>query len=654
MKLFLSPGFRAFAGRPLLVSLIVIGTLLGLSGCAGYSEFRAGKRLLLQNQIEEGLAEMESAIRADPDSSEYKNTYKIARERAIVELLREGERLLQTQKWADAEKTYQRVLQLDTGNQTAHNGLKKVRTQVALSEQMHKAYAARDRQDWAQATAWLNKVLQQDPGHVDALGLQAELRRKVPPAAPENQRLSAAFRKPVSIEFREANLRQVFDVIARTSGLNFIFDKDIKPDQKTSISLRDSNVETAIHYLLLANQLERQVMNANTLFIYPNNAAKIKEFQDLSVRSFQLAYADARNVAAALKALFKGREVVVDEKLNLLVVRDTPEAIQVVEKMVKIYDVPEAEVMLELEIIEVSRSKLSEIGIRWPDSLSLTPLASDSGQGLTLNDLKQLNATGIGAQLGSLSFNLTQTDGKFNTLANPRIRVVNREKAKVLIGDKVPIVTVTTLPNVGVTENISYVDVGLKLDVEPTIYRGNDVLIKVSMEVSNVSGTQTTKNGSVAYSFGTRSANTILRLHDGETQVLAGLINDDDRESMSKIPGAGDLPIVGRLFGKNRDEGKKSEIILSITPRIVRNAQWREQTELEFSSGAEAKTRDQGGSSGAGSVSLSSSASSPATTSTPNTPAKGAAPPASALKITSPLPSAALGSALPEGSDAAQ
>lgn len=638
-------------GKTLLIVLLVVGTLMGLSGCAGSAEFREGKRLLLQNHIEEGLAEMAAAVRADPDSSEYKNTYKIARERAMADLLREGDRLQQAQKFTEAEKTYQRVLQLDAGNQAAQNSLNKVRTQMALSALMLKAYAARDQRDWVQASAWLDKVLQQDPGHLNALGLQAELRRQQPPAAAENQRLSAAFRKPVSIEFREANLRQVFDVIAKTSGLNFVFDKDIKPDQKTSIALRDSNVETAIHYLLLANQLERQVMNANTLFIYPSNAAKIKEHQDLSIRSFQLAYADAKNVAAALKTLFKGRDVVVDEKLNLLVVRDTPEAIRVVEKMVKIYDVPEAEVMLELEIIEVSRSKLSELGVRWPDGLTLTPLASDSGQGLTLSDLRQLNASAIGAQVGALSFNLTQTDGKFNTLANPRIRVVNREKAKVLIGDKVPIVTVTTLPNVGVSENISYVDVGLKLDVEPTIYRGNDVLIKVSMEVSNIAGSQTTKNGSVAYSFGTRSASTILRLHDGETQVLAGLINDDDRESISKIPGAGDLPIVGRLFGKNRDEGKKSEIILSITPRVVRNAQWRDQTELEFSSGAEARTRDQGDSSGAVRFSSTAAPGAPTPRNTPTT--TGTAPsPSAAPVVTAPLPAAAFGGALPEGSDA--
>lgn len=639
-------------GKTLLIGLLVVGTLMGLSGCAGSAEFREGKRLLLQNHIEEGLAEMAAAVRADPDSSEYKNTYKIARERAMANLLREGDRLQQAKKFTEAEKAYQRVLQLDAGNPTAQNSLNKLRTHMALSALMLKAYAARDQRDWVQASAWLNKVLQQDPGHLDALALQAEWRRQQPPpAAAENQRLSAAFRKPVSIEFREANLRQVFDVIAKTSGLNFVFDKDIKPDQKTSIALRDSNVETAIHYLLLANQLERQVMNANTLFIYPSNAAKIKEHQDLSIRSFQLAYADAKNVAAALKTLFKGRDVVVDEKLNLLVVRDTPEAIRVVEKMVKIYDVPEAEVMLELEIIEVSRSKLSELGVRWPDGLTLTPLASSSGQGLTLSDLQQLNAAAIGAQVGALSFNLTQTDGKFNTLANPRIRVVNREKAKVLIGDKVPIVTVTTLPNVGVSENISYIDVGLKLDVEPTIYRGNDVLIKVSMEVSNIAGSQTTKNGSVAYSFGTRSASTILRLHDGETQVLAGLINDDDRESISKIPGAGDLPVVGRLFGKNRDEGKKSEIILSITPRVVRNAQWRDQTELEFSSGAEARTRDQGESSGSGSVRFSSTAA-PAAPTPSNTPTTGSASSPSAAPVTAPLPAAVMDTALPEGGDA--
>jgi general secretion pathway protein D len=391
-------------------------------------------------------------------------------------------------------------------------------------------------------------------------------------------------------------LRQIFDALSRSSGLNFVFDKDLnKPDLKASITLRDSTVETALNLLLTANQLDMQVSNANTVLIFPATAAKLKDYQELTVRMFPMAYADAKFVAAAIKSLFKGREPVVDDKLNLLVVRDTPAAIKVMEKLVRLYDVPEAEVMLEMEILEVSRSKLLQLGVGWPDSLTLTPLAVDGDTGLTLRALRNLNSSSTGASLGNLTLNLGQQDDNVNLLANPRIRVVNKEKAKVMIGDRVPVVTVTTSPTGGFAENVTYVDVGLKLDVEPVIYRGNDISIKVSMEVSTISGSQTTKLGTVAYSFGTRNATTTLRLKDGETQVLAGLISDEDRDAAKKIPGAGELPVFGKLFGTNKDQTKKTEIILSITPRLVRHAMVRDSVELEFPTGPESRLSQSGG-----------------------------------------------------------
>ncbi|NQW94819.1 MAG: general secretion pathway protein GspD, partial [Polaromonas sp.] len=155
-----------------------------------------------------------------------------------------------------------------------------------------------------------------------------------------------------------------------------------------------------------------------------------------------------------------------------------------------------------------------------------------------------------------------------------------------------PVITVTTSPTGGFAESINYVDVGLKLDVEPTIYRGNDIVIKLGLEVSNISGSQTSKLGGVAYTFGTRTVTTTLRLRDGENQVLAGLINDDDRKVANKIPAIGELPVVGRLFGSSLDDGKRSEIVLSITPRLVRNINRPEGSSLEFQSGTENSMRE--------------------------------------------------------------
>jgi general secretion pathway protein D len=209
-----------------------------------------------------------------------------------------------------------------------------------------------------------------------------------------------------------------------------------------------------------------------------------------------------------------------------------------------------------------------------------------------VDDLRKLGANAIGVDVGAVKVNARKEDTSINILANPRIRAVNHEKAKILIGDRVPNITVTSSPQGGFAESINYLDVGLKLEVEPTIYRGNDIVIKVGLEVSSIAGAQISKLGTTAYTIGTRNANTTLRLKDGENQVLAGLINDEDRRTANKIPGVGELPVVGRLFGSSLDEGKKSEIVLSITPRLVRNVQRTEPRLQEFRSGTENSLRE--------------------------------------------------------------
>ncbi|WP_408597670.1 secretin N-terminal domain-containing protein [Limnohabitans sp.] len=616
-----TPGKDLRGGRVWLLTVMLV---LSLAGCAGHSEFLEGKRLLQENKIAEGLTQMEQAIRKNPSSNEFKVTYASAKDRAIQGLLRHAERMLRAQRLDVAEQTYKQVLSIDAENDMAVQGMTQVQTQRGLSQKLQSLRTAKLAGDWKQMLAVAQSMLAQQSDHLEALSAQQEAQTQLTPAPVEDV-LGGAFRKPASLEFRDAPLRQIFDALSLSSNLNFIFDKELnKPDLKASITLREGTVETALTLLLAANQLDMQVVNANTVLIFPATAAKQKDYQELTVRMFPMMHADAKFVAAAIKTLFKGREPVVDDKLNLLVVRDTPSAIKVIEKLVRLYDVPDAEVMLELEILEVSRTKLLQLGVGWPENLTLSPLTESGGTNLTLNGLRRLNGDTTGVQIGNLALNLSEQNDLVNVLANPRIRVINKEKAKVLIGDRVPVVTVTTSPTGGFAESVTYVDVGLKLDVEPVIYRGSDIAIKVSMEVSTISGSTTTKLGTVAYSFGTRSANTTLRLKDGETQVLAGLISDEDRDSAKKIPALGDLPMFGKLFGTSRDQSKKTEIILSITPRLVRNQVARGSADLEFLSGPESRIKQ-----GAGAASSGSDAGSaaPAASNPPKPAAMPVAPP---------------------------
>jgi general secretion pathway protein D len=246
-----------------------------------------------------------------------------------------------------------------------------------------------------------------------------------------------------------------------------------------------------------------------------------------------------------------------------------------------------------VEILEVKRTSLTNLGVQWPTSLGLTPLSSSSGTGITIRDLNNLNQRTIGVTGVSATINANKTDTDANLLANPRIRVRNKEKAKIVIGDKVPVITTTISPGAGgfASESVSYVDVGLTLNAEPTIYLNNEVAIRVQLEVSNLVNTITTKSGTTAYQIGTRQAQTMLQLKDGENQVLAGLINSEERGTGNKLPGLGDLPVLNRLFGSQTDDNQKTEIVLSITPHLIRNLQRPEAANAEFSAGTEANFR---------------------------------------------------------------
>jgi general secretion pathway protein D len=400
----------------------------------------------------------------------------------------------------------------------------------------------------------------------------------------------------VALEFRDTTLKSLFEVLSRSSGLNFVFDKDVKGDTKVTFFVRNSPLEDILRLILATNQLEKRQLNENSFLIYPNTTAKAKEYQELVVRSFYLANADVKQAQSLVKTVAKSKDVFADEKLNLLIVKDTPDAMRLVERLIDSLDLAEPEVMLEVEILEVTRSRLNEIGLNWPSSIGyglLTGGASTQsgtvtspttglptsfvtpGIGATVAsgviDLK--NASGLTSFVANpgLTLNLKGQNGDTKVLANPRIRVKNREKAKIHIGDKLPVFTTTSTANVGVSASVSYLDVGLKLDVESNVTLDDEVSMKVGLEVSSIVKEVTGPSNSLAYQVGTRSASTVLRLKNGETQVLAGLINDEERKSTSHIPGIGEIPVLGRAFGSQRDSSVKTEIILLITPRVLRN-----------------------------------------------------------------------------------
>lgn len=566
--------------------------LILLTGCAAQMAYRDGNDLIAKDQIEAGLAKYQQAVQAEPGNAQYRAALLNARDRAAQRLLDMAEREQAEGRAVPAEQGYRRVLGLDPQNERAIAGLRALERDSRQAKLLEAATQHLNKNENELARQKLNAVLAETPAHDKARAMLREVDEKIAPPAVESG-LAKTYRQPISIEFRDAPLKQVFEVISRRSGLNFVFDKDVKTDQKTTVLLKNSTVESAIYFLLLTNQLERQVMDANTILIYPNVAAKLKEYQEMTVKTFFLANAEAKLVANTLKTILKSRDVVVDEKLNLIIVRDSPEAIRLAERLITLQDVPEAEVMLEVEILEVKRSRLMDLGVVWPTSLGFSPLSSSGGTGITIRDLNNLNQRTIGVTGVQMALNANRNASDSNLLANPRIRVRNKQKAKIVIGDRLPVITATVSSGVGgfASDSVSYENVGLTLQAEPTIYLNNEVAILMQLEVSNLVSTITTKNGTTAYQLGTRLASTMLQLKDGENQVLAGLINNEERNSSSKIPGFSELPLVSRLFGSERDDNQKTELVLSITPRVIRNVQRPEAAAAEFSAGTEASFR---------------------------------------------------------------
>ena len=576
-------------------TLLCVVLSVWLGGCAS-PHYREATHLFKQGQTDDALIELKKAYDDEPGNVEIRNEYFSRLTMFTNNLLAEARTLRQQGKGDEAQVVYERLLRVDSGNTIAKDALAALPQEKLQHQRVAEAAELLKAGDPRQAMSLVRSVLSENPEHFEANQLMHELDEQASTAASRRLMGEMALRlphsNPVNLEFRDANVKFVFDVLGRSSGVNFILDKDVRPDLQVTVFLRNATLDEAVKLILQTQQLEYKLLNANSVLIYPNTPEKNKVYQDLVVKAFYLQNAEAKQVQTNLKTLLKSKDMIIDEKLNLIVMRDTPDAIQVAEKLIAMQDLSEPEVMLEVEVLEVDRSKITNLGIQWPGAATLTPLSSSTTNGLTLADLHNLKSSTTGVSDLSVGLNANKTITDANILANPRIRVRNRESAKILIGDKLPVITSNVTPTGVVSSNIQYLEVGLKLEVQPDIRLKNEIAIKLALEVSSVTNTVTLANGTQTYQIGTRNAETRLRLRDGETQILGGLINDQEGTSGSRIPGIGDLPILNRLFGTQRDSHNKTELVLSITPRLVRNLSLPQASRTEFWSGTEATLRN--------------------------------------------------------------
>ncbi len=538
-----------------------------LSACAELPAIQEAKQLSLSGQYEAAVMRLQTALRSRPEDGPLRLALIREQDQAINALTSEAD----VARQAGQLDVLQNILNRMTLVAPQHPRTFSLRAELQRRQRhvslLADAQRAMDAKNYERAETMLRELLSEDNNQPRAQAMLTEIDELRATQTRTQATMSLGMgSKLVTLEFRDATLKNVFEALARAANLNFVFDKDVRGDTKTTVFLRNIAVDEAMRVILSTQQLGYKLLNENTVLVFPATQQKTRDVLDTVAKSYFLTNTDPKQAQALVRTVAKTRDIFIDERLNLMVVRDTPEVIRLIDRLMQNLDVAEAEVVMDVEVMEVSSTKANAIGLSLPEIFnygvpgSTTSVVTSATSGMRWNVANPLAVA-----------TLKGTSGLSNLLANPSIRARNREKAKVLLGDKLPVFTTTTAVNVGTSASVNYLDVGLKLEVEPQVQLDNDVTIKVALEVSSVTKQVNGPSGSLAYQIGTRQASTTLRIRDGETQVLAGLINDNEIRNAEGVPGLHELPIAGHLFGTTTDSHDKTEVILLITPHIVRS-----------------------------------------------------------------------------------
>ena len=419
----------------------------------------------------------------------------------------------------------------------------------------------------------------------------------------EDQRfVLAAFRSqnPVAVNFRDAKLKDALQVVCEPYNLNFVFDKNAD-NLDVSVSARNVNFEQAFNMVLQAANAGYKVLGPNSIFIYEDTPEKKKQYADLYFKTFHLSTLKAERMAEILKSSMDIKTLVANNDLGLIQVRDTRDTLDVVEKLIAANDRKPAEVMLNVEILEIDRNKSDQLGIDWGSSISVTPprgslasvasaaTSSSSVAGLTLQGLASgapfLNQSTVTLPTVTLNYLKSVTDAR--TLSNPRVRTVDGQPAKIHVGDRVPLQSASIQDATGQSRTLyEYHDIGIALDVIPKYHLDDSIFVDLNVEVSSL-GQNLGTAAAPAFAIGTRNVHTTMILRESETAVLGGLISETEQHSLNGLPWVDPNGVLGHLFSSHGDTAQRSELILTITPHLVRSQSLPRRSNTDFYSGTE-------------------------------------------------------------------
>ncbi len=528
----------------LFVSLILLAT-----GCATSAALRAARTAEAQQDFDRAVVEYTKVLRLKPSDRTARAALEQVKLRAAQDHFTRARRLASMGKLEEALVEYQIAAELNPTNGDILDEMRTARAQIRA------------------------KVAVNEDGKTQLETLiQRSLEAPLPGTAlPEDITL------PDTLIFRDASSREVFTAIGKFANLSIVFDPTFR-DQPISIDLRKVKADEALSSVASVTRNFWKASQQRTVTIAPDTPAKRREYEEEVVRVFYLSNADLKETIDILRIVVDARRIAPVTGTNAVTIKDTPERIAAAGRIIRAIDKARPEVVIDVELMEVDRTRLKEYGLQVASPSTVAPTGLngqvDINRGnFTLRDLRNLTQSDVFlTNLPSLYYRLLKSDSATRVLANPQLRTSEGVASQASFGERVPVPVTTFAPIAtgGVQQqpitSFNYENIGVNIDITPRTHHDDAVSLAVKIQISSISGTGF---GDLP-TFGNRAINTVIRLKDGETNMLAGLIRDDERRVMSGIPGLTDLPIIGPLFAHNRRETQETDIILTLTPRIVR------------------------------------------------------------------------------------
>jgi general secretion pathway protein D len=528
-----------------LVGAFAVAAAVALVACAP-ATLRAGRDAERLKDYDQAIVEYTKAVRAHPDNKEARAALERVRLLASQDHFTRGRRLAANGRTEQALLELQIAAELNPTDSRIDAELRAVRNQL-------RARIAVDRQGKTELQTLVERARNLPPPGLDL---------------PDDVKL------PASLVFSEASSRVIFTAIAKFAALNVVFDPAFR-DASLSIDLRNSSLEDALTSVAASTRNFYRVTAPRTITVIPDTPAKRREYEEEVVRTFYLSNADLKEAIDLLRIVVDARKIAPINATNALTIKDTPERIAAAGRVLAAIDKARPEVVIDVELLEVDRTKLKEYGLQIasPGSPGISGSADPNRDGLTLQDLRNLTSADVLlAGVPALYYRLLKNDTNTRILASPRLRTAEGIAATARFGERVPVPVTTFAPIAtgGISQQpiTSYVyeNVGVGIDIQPRTHHDDEVTLAVKVDVSSISGT----GYAGLPTFGNRSIATTIRLRDGETNMLAGLIRDDERTVLSGVAGLSDIPVIGRLFAYNHRETQETDIILTLTPHIIR------------------------------------------------------------------------------------